>query len=595
MSGIASAPMLPPELPMLLTKVVDGCLTAEQAQRLRELLRDQPAREFYVDFIATHTLLRWHFGSSAQAPGDSGVPLSLDAFFAPAAQVHAECGDGEDAGRETNVLEGQEAVFGFRLPPQDTIDEPELKPAPNILRPEPEPSRRSLWWVASAAAIVIGISVAAVLLLGNKPPSGQAAGGLTPQSKLNSSQKTPRAATEPQVMATITASINASWESVAEPSTTGTTIEAGRRLSLTQGVVELTFVKGTKVLLEAPAVFDIESASALSLHSGRLAATASGAARGFTVHTPGAIVTDLGTEFGVAVNSTGVTEVEVFSGEVQAAPRVLSAATTQPSLLKAGDAGRVAGDQVTITREAANPQAFVRSVSSSVTALDVVDLVAGGDGTTRRRGKAIDLRTGAVGVFATFDTFTADASFHKVLGPRVVDGVFVPNGSTPINSAGQSFDFPATSGKSDNHIWTGGKVPSEHAVETRVGGVNYADDGHGLLFLHSNAGVTLDLGAIRRLYPGRSLARFHCTVGQTSPGGSRKGLADVWVLVDGAPRFERRRLSMGEAPVVVDVAVGETDRFLTLSATDGGDGIQWDWVIWGDPTLDIGGDRRGGE
>ena len=31
----------------------------------------------------------------------------------------------------------------------------------------------------------------------------------------------------------------------------------------------------------------------------------------------------------------------------------------------------------------------------------------------------------------------------------------------------------------------------------------------------------------------------------------------------------------------------DKDRFLTLAATDGGDGIHFDWIIFGDPRLEM--------
>jgi hypothetical protein len=37
----------------------------------------------------------------------------------------------------------------------------------------------------------------------------------------------------------------------------------------------------------------------------------------------------------------------------------------------------------------------------------------------------------------------------------------------------------------------------------------------------------------------------------------------------------------------VDIRVGDRDRFLTLAVTDGGDGIDYDWVVFGDPQLKL--------
>ena len=63
--------------------------------------------------------------------------------------------------------------------------------------------------------------------------------------------------------------------------------------------------------------------------------------------------------------------------------------------------------------------------------------------------------------------------------------------------------------------------------------------------------------------------------------------ADVWVLVDGQVRFRRREINgcYGAFPVVFPI--GEKDRFLTLVATDGGNGLEWDWIVFGDPRLEL--------
>jgi hypothetical protein len=37
----------------------------------------------------------------------------------------------------------------------------------------------------------------------------------------------------------------------------------------------------------------------------------------------------------------------------------------------------------------------------------------------------------------------------------------------------------------------------------------------------------------------------------------------------------------------VDIQIGPHDRFLTLASTDGGNGNGFDWVVFGDPVLDL--------
>jgi ferric-dicitrate binding protein FerR (iron transport regulator) len=90
----------------------------------------------------------------------------------------------------------------------------------------------------------------------------------------------------------------------------------GERRELPGGTLALVTAKGARVVIEAPAVFQFESAQRLRLTRGRLSADVPPAAKGFTVITPSGVAVDLGTRFGVDVPATGDAEVHVFEGEV---------------------------------------------------------------------------------------------------------------------------------------------------------------------------------------------------------------------------------------------------------------------------------------
>lgn len=593
----------------MLAKVLDGRLGADEMARLREMLRDDDkAIDAYVEFMATDTLLQWHFGVTSVAPGDSGAPFGPSlAQGSPTAAASLVVADAIDQS-SGQALDGQEAVQGFELPPDESPEEPEPLIAPNIPMPPPlQPaSRRPMWWLASAAAVVLVASLAAVLLLRGRSPEDDLARRMpstapAPLSPLEASTVTPPATTRPVVVAVLGTSISAAWDDPSFQTTRGTPIVAGQRLGLKRGFAELSFKNGARVVVEGPAALEVESPLAISLESGRLAVNAPKTARGFTVRTPGANLVDLGTDFGVTIDDDGETEVQVFEGVVQAASR--AAAATRPSTLKAGDAGRVAKSSVTITPDAANPQAFVRSLTTKATKLNVADLLCGGDGTTRRRGARIDARTSEFRVFGPMAT-TKPATRPRELRRRaIVDGVFVPNGMSSVDSAGHTFKFPATSGVLRRGVWAGATapVPSEQEDDQyptqagRMGDVDYAGPDHSMLFMNSNAGLTIDLAAVRRLYPGRSITRFQCVVGNPHPPG-RERRVESFVLVDGAPRFHRNWRGTGEPPVPLDVPLAEGDRFITLAATDGGDSENhWDWIVWGDPTFHLAAPAAGAE
>src|SRR5439155_7414897 len=114
-----------------------------------------------------------------------------------------------------------------------------------------------------------------------------------------------------------------------------------------------------------------------------------------------------------------------------------------PIVLDEGKAASVSQTAVAIDPMGAMAQRFVRRLSPSTTRLDLVDLLAGGDGTGQRRGPAIDTLTGKFGEFSTRGNVNGDGSYHRC-DLSVVDGCFIPNGRMKINSAGDEFDFGPT-------------------------------------------------------------------------------------------------------------------------------------------------------
>jgi hypothetical protein len=100
----------------------------------------------------------------------------------------------------------------------------------------------------------------------------------------------------------------------------GHDMAAGRDLRLRRGLAELEFSRGARVLLQGPAELELISANEARLLAGSLTARVPPEARGFTVHTPGGKVVDLGTEFGLAVDEAGGSALRVFDGEVEAIP-----------------------------------------------------------------------------------------------------------------------------------------------------------------------------------------------------------------------------------------------------------------------------------
>ena len=321
----------------------------------------------------------------------------------------------------------------------------------------------------------------------------------------------------------------------------------------------------------------------------------------FVVRTPTAVVTDLGTEFGVEVTKDGLTTSHVFRGTIEV--RAVSAdpqAAAVAKRLHANESARVEGageNRRVMLVPNFTPSTFARGIAKqTIKTFDLVDAVAGGNGVSHRRDRGIDATTGRIASVQPDDRdIRGDYLYHRVEGVSFVDGVFIPDGSrgpVTIDSVGHVFpDCPKTDNRSWAHIWAGGKLPENVAslMSTTLAGVNYSTAEHSVLTLHANKGITFNLDAVRRTNPGHKVVRFRAVAGNTESMTKNAEMvsADIWVLVDGQVRFKRREVNNynGAAPIVIPLHA--KDRFLTLAATDSGNGYRADQIIFGDPQLEL--------
>ena len=406
-------------------------------------------------------------------------------------------------------------------------------------------------------------------------------------------------------------------------------VSLGDRLDIRSGLLEITYDTGAKVILQGPVTYDVESKNGGYMSFGKLTGKVPNEmARGLMIRTPTAIVTDLGTEFGVEVDRQGTTTSHVFLGSVNVQylstdgkpagdSRVLHKDET--AVVKArGEAPRIVSIQgFTASR-------FVRDIPGQsnprIKAFDLADVVAGGDGFSGQRGRGIDSSNGRPTTTTVkeyhpdrFPIIVGDGKYHAVDAMALIDGVFIPDGrsgAVQVDSAAHTFaDFPVTSNTTAGNIWAGGTIPvpsrsmpphvaamlassppSQTLLPTKLDHVDYATPGHGLIFLHANNGITFKLDAIRRANPGCKLLRFLATAGNVEPvseKGEPAGYADLWVLVDGQVRFRRREINGCSGAFKIVFPIAESDRFLTLAATDGGNTMAGDWILFGDPVLEM--------
>lgn len=108
--------------------------------------------------------------------------------------------------------------------------------------------------------------------------------------------------------------VDAKWNAAGEAPRLGAPLEPGW-LRLKSGLAQIVFYSGARVAIEGPAELQLISSGHAFCRRGRLAAEVPPQARGFQIHTPQGIVTDLGTAFGLKVEDER-TELDVFKGKV---------------------------------------------------------------------------------------------------------------------------------------------------------------------------------------------------------------------------------------------------------------------------------------
>lgn len=161
------------------------------------------------------------------------------------------------------------------------------------------------------------------------------------------------------IAAQVTLAMGAKWQGEAKP--VGEPLVAGEKLELAEGLVEIAFRSGARVVLEGPALLGLESPACGTLHHGSLVAQVADPATRFTIDAPGLTVVDLGTEFGVAAEPARPSEVHVFTGKVQ----VRSTSLGPPGawqLVSAGQAVRGGLPTGKLEPIAAGSRHFVRSL-----------------------------------------------------------------------------------------------------------------------------------------------------------------------------------------------------------------------------------------
>lgn len=126
------------------------------------------------------------------------------------------------------------------------------------------------------------------------------------------------------------------------------------RVKLKRGFVQIEFFSGATVVLEGAAELELRSAWEAACFAGKVRVRVPPPAQGFRLHAPGVKLVDLGTEFGLNVDSqSGTADVHVFEGEVEAHPDHAAL-----RLLKGGESARYTSGAPIHAAAGVNPDTF---------------------------------------------------------------------------------------------------------------------------------------------------------------------------------------------------------------------------------------------
>ena len=278
----------PCELHVLVARLCDEDLDEAGQTRLNELLTgDEAAQAWYVEYLDLHVAMR----RKMQALDDEDFTLmEVQAALNAQAPTSDAAGSGEQIGA-TNDSDDAAArdVFVSRPPWVSTFVAP----------------RAALWGAAAAAALVLSIS-----WLAQEAPNdiGQTARETSEPVNLEAVLLSP---------ARLSGAVGARWAGADLELPEGEQFAQGQRLELIEGLAELTFRSGARVIVQGPAVLQLQGEADARVSVGRIAVATAPKTRRFTIHTAAIQLSCHEAEFGADVGFDGSLVTEVYRGNVE--------------------------------------------------------------------------------------------------------------------------------------------------------------------------------------------------------------------------------------------------------------------------------------
>ena len=280
----------------LVTLVLEGVATDDDCAKLNSLLSDSPAaRDVFDAYLRETSELKWQLDA-----------VALAAFGE----------DGASSGTE---------------PPRCRV--------PNGSRWFSAVTRAAAVLLVASVATATAIMTAGIVGSERKAPAPVVAAVESRHAAALVHSDTHRG------VATLTRAADVVWSQGSNAVEELSRLAPGDTLRFDGGEIDIIFDSGVEVLVRGPADLEIKGIDRAFSRLGAIAARVGESGKGFTIETPTAEVVDVGTEFGVDVESTGSTAVAVFRGRVDLS--VAAAARDDPGTFRPlfqGEAVRVDAD-----------------------------------------------------------------------------------------------------------------------------------------------------------------------------------------------------------------------------------------------------------
>lgn len=573
----------------LVSKLLDGGLDADERDHLNQLLTTEEYRRRFVEFNKLHYCL-------TQRALPSGMIRTARATSAVHDSILSLAYSKEGAASETSI-----STKSIPLARRRMI------------------SRMSAVGAAAAVALVCCYGIFSLLKSGRGTAAQQPAIELmaeTAHSKPTKASPTVIERTDGFAARVVSLSEDCAWDQDAGPSDFLMRLSVGEDLKLTRGIVKLEFASQASVVVSSPAELKILGSGEVLLTHGKI--TGKSDQGDFTVQTPSAYVVDVGTAFGVSVDDQAATDVVVFDGEVHVGR---SSASSHKVRLTTGMSIRADQRGLNTTYQEKVIPSFDREFNGNRPSslgpneISLVDIICGSAPGEYRTAGSIDPE---MGTWSTLPWSESKGVRGKLGTGRVVPvdwnpwvhGMFIPDPHSErmaVSLEGGSVMTPPIRGGAWGPMWTRRRIekhldPLTARTDRDVEGFwgagtttalldrsRWVRDG--IVGMHANVGITIDLSAIRRGF-GASLLSFrgvlaHLEQSYVSQPFQPQAQATFQIYVDGELRYERANFCREDGDAMFGAELHEDDRLLSLISTDGNDGPIYDRVVLLDPIFEI--------